>query len=84
MSKYMILWEIKEYVGNQYSRELGSKLRSKKRVNKIVKRLQRQNRCFVLHPWKISKLSIKPKPQKPKFEIKQWVDVYTFADTAKH
>lgn len=61
MTKYTTLYEIREYVENRwYSKNLGSKLRNKQRINRILKRLKHQNRDFVVIPWKINEV-IKPK-----------------------
>ena len=49
-------YEIREYVGNEYSKGLGSKLRSKQRVSRILKRLKHQDRKFVVVFWKITNL----------------------------
>lgn len=55
MSKTITLYEIREYVGNQLSTSVGSKLRSKTRVNRILKRFKHQNREFCVVPWKVKR-----------------------------
>lgn len=83
MSKFkqVTLYEIREYVGNGYSKGLGFKLRSKQQTNRILKRLKPQNREFIVVPWK-TKIPYKPKTEPQyQFEAKQWVDIYTFKDT---
>lgn len=79
------LYEIREYVGNNYSKALGCKLRSKAQVTRIVERLRKQNREFVVVPYKVSSLkSRQTKTLTHQFEIKPWVDIYTFTNTIKH
>jgi len=78
------LYEIREYVCNEYSKRLGSKLRTKQRVNRILRRLKHQKRELVVIPWQI-KVPCKPKNDPMyQFELKAWVDIYTFANTVKH
>lgn len=82
--KTVTLYEIREYVGNEYSKQLGSKLRTKQRVNRILKRLKHQKRELIVISWQI-KIPCEPKTQPLyQFEIKPWVDIYIFANTTNH
>ena len=79
------LYEIREYVGNNYSKPLGNKLRNKTRIKRLLKRLNRQNRQFIVVSYKIAQPKLKQVIQCPyQFEIKAWVDIYTFANSVKH
>lgn len=83
--KKVTLYEIREYVGNEYSKQIGFKLRTKKRVNRILRRLKHQNRELIVIPWQPIKLPCKPKNDPAyQFQVKTWVDIYTFANTIKH
>lgn len=79
MKHTITMYEIREYIGTKYSKPLGSKLRSKSRVTRLVKRLSKQGRDVVIVRYKI----IKPKSQPVEsslyqFEVKPWIDWYTF------
>jgi hypothetical protein len=83
--KKVTLYEIREYVGNEYSKQIGSKLRNKQRVNRILKRLKTQKRELIVIPWQTIRVPGKPKTQPLyQFETKPWVDIYIFANTIKH
>ena len=83
--KKVTLYEIREYVGNEYSKQLGSKLRTKQRVNRILRRLKHQKRELVVISWQPIRIPCKPKTQPLyQFETKPWVDIYTFANTIEH
>ena len=79
MAKAITLYEIREYVGTNYSKPLGSKLRSKSRVTRLVKRLSKQGRELVIASHKVTKPKTKTtKSSLYQFEVKPWIDWYTF------
>lgn len=79
MKKTITLYEIREYIGNNYSKPLGSKLRTKSRVTSLVKRLSKQGRHLVVAGYKVAKPTQQAvKSSLYQFEIKPWIDWYTF------
>lgn len=52
--KTVTMYQVREFVGNEYSKQLGRKLRDKKSASKIVKMLKKQKRVVFLAPMKIA------------------------------
>ena len=52
--KTQSLYQVREYVGAQYSRQLGRKLRSRTDALRLVKRLKKQRREVFVAPIKVA------------------------------
>ena len=48
MSKLIAMYQVREWVGNEYSKTLGSKLRVAVRAKKLIKRLRSRGRVVFL------------------------------------
>lgn len=54
MTKLTSLYQVREYVGSEYSRQLGAKLRARSDALRIAKRLKRQGRTVFVAPIKVA------------------------------
>jgi hypothetical protein len=72
------LYEIKEYIGSEYSKLLGSYLRPYQRAAKIARRLKKQGRDIVLIGMKVN-LTTEQESQY-QFTPRSWVDIVSIHD----
>ena len=55
---YITLYEVREFIGNGYSKRLSEKLRSEKAALAIQKKMIRKGRDIIIVPLRISKKKI--------------------------
>ena len=53
-SKQVTMYQVREFVGSDYSKQLGFKLRTKQQATKIVKALKKLGRNVFSSPMKIA------------------------------
>jgi len=72
------LYEIREYIGSEYSRSLGSYLRPYRRAAKIARRLKKQGRDIVLIGMKVNLTT--EQESRYQFTLRAWVDIVPTCD----
>lgn len=72
------LYEIREYIGSEYSRSLGRYLRPYRRAAKIARRFKKQGRNIVLIGMKVN-LTTEQESQY-QFTPRSWVDIVSTYD----
>jgi len=54
MTKQITRYEIREFVGNEYSKQLGRRLRTREQASRIVRLLKQQKRNVFAAPLKLT------------------------------
>ena len=72
------LYEIREYVGSEYSKSLGSYLRPYRRAAKIGSRFKKQGRDIVLIGMKVNLTT--EQESRYQFTPRSWVDIVPIND----
>ncbi len=53
-TKQITRYEVREFVGNEYSKQLGRRLRTREQASRIVRLLKKQGRTVFSSPLKIA------------------------------
>jgi H2-forming N5,N10-methylenetetrahydromethanopterin dehydrogenase-like enzyme len=54
MTKTTTRYQVREFIGNEYSKQLGRRLRTREQAGRIVKMLKKQGRAVFASPLKIT------------------------------
>lgn len=54
MSKQTTRYQVREFIGNEYSKQLGFRLRTREQANRIMRILKKEGRTVFASPMKIA------------------------------